>query len=389
MLHTTLAIESTCDDTSVALVTRHDGFFHVHRMLTYSQTIHSSFGGVVPEYASRDHAKWLPLIVDCFGLNRFEGVVSSDLSLSELPDGVRGYRGDEETGKEHGLFHGDRLQIDSISVATHPGLFGSLVSGITTGYFLSSFYALPLHEVNHIVGHVFSVLCDRELSSLSFPALCLTVSGGHSDVYLIEERQAVVSEESKIVWHKPWHLALGEELQVGSFCVKKLYQTMDDAVWEAFDKVSTMLWWPSPGWLWIDTMAKEGVADELIASHLRPLSKTEQFSFSWIKSQVANFLRYVEKESLSLDEQMKKNIAWQFQERVTDAMIRRLSEAVEEYQPAMVTVVWGVSANSVLRQKVRDRAVDLWLSWWLLLPSSLRYCVDNAAMIAIPALVSL
>ena len=119
------------------------------------------------------------------------------------------------------------------------------MAGVTVAHFLAQRYTLPLHEVDHIMGHVFSVLLDRDLETLQFPYLCLTVSGGHSDIYVVDtQREASCFAQQDIeegLWHKRGHTPLGHFVRVGPYIAKKVTQTMDDAVGEAFDKVSVML----------------------------------------------------------------------------------------------------------------------------------------------------
>ena len=127
-VHTTLSIESTCDDTSVAIVTYKDGYTHVHRMLTYSQLTHSKFGGVVPEYASRDHAKWLPIIIDHMQLTQQDEITYASLYTDEqLPEWVKEYLSDQTLSSQYNASPVNKIALDSISIASHPGLPGSLV----------------------------------------------------------------------------------------------------------------------------------------------------------------------------------------------------------------------------------------------------------------------
>lgn len=149
----TLAIETSCDDTSVAVVSFDGDRFAVEKMLAYSQLeVHEEYGGVVPELAARSHMeKILPLI--------------------------------EALGGEQ-----LREQIDSISVTAYPGLPGALVVGVTAAHTLGALWEKPVIDVHHIMGHVFSVLADRGLATMQLPYLCLTVSGGHNDVYLVDRR---------------------------------------------------------------------------------------------------------------------------------------------------------------------------------------------------------
>ena len=193
MKKTVLAIETSCDDTSLALVSKHEeGFFAVDQLLMYSQLAHQAHGGVVPELASRLHSEQI------IGL------------LAQI---------DPNTLKN----------IDAIAVTTHPGLPGALVVGKTVAATLSSWYTKPLLEVHHIHGHIFSLLLERNISDIQFPLVVLTASGGHNDIYLVD----------------------------ASLEITKLGQTLDDAAGECFDKVARMLGGPYPGGSRIGEQAKK------------------------------------------------------------------------------------------------------------------------------------
>ncbi len=386
MSHTTLSIESTCDDTSIALVTMQEGFFHVHRMLTYTQN-HTKHGGIVPEYASRDHAKWLPRITQDMWLQKVDWWVYADISSVKHHNDIKEYM-PEELKKDYWERGDGWIKIDSITVASHPGLPWSLVAWITTAHYLSSYYELPLTEVNHIMWHVFSILLDRTVDIVKLPYLCLTVSGGHSDVYIIEKNDNTSSEiELSDTRHKRGHIWLGETIYIGPYTAKKIVQTMDDAVGEAYDKCAKMLWWPYPWGYRMDCLAQQWSDDEVTSTQLRKIIVKEQFSFSGIKSQMAALISSYEKEWTLITEELKKNIARQFQRRTTDALINKLENCIDDHAPQTIWVVWWVSANSELRKKVEILCKKHGLEESSYVPSSLRYCVDNAAMIAVPWLL--
>ena len=160
----TLAIETSCDDTSLALVTLEDGNFLCETLVTNTQIIHNNFGGVMPELASRAHADVV--------LHTFQQVLEKmERSRDDFRD-----------------------KVDCISVTMICGLPGSLVVGKTFGYFLGQWFDKPVIEVNHIHGHLLSVLLDVPLTQVSFPMTVLSVSGGHSDLYRVEKLR---SEEVK------------------------------------------------------------------------------------------------------------------------------------------------------------------------------------------------
>lgn len=221
----TLAIESSCDDTSVAIIEYDNGYFSVKQMLTSDQTgLHNPYGGVVPELAYRAHAEnILPLVEEIGG--------------SSLKD-----------------------EIDMITVTGRPGLPGALLVGVNAAHTLGILRDKPVLEVNHIMGHVFSVLLERRLDINQLPYVCLTVSGGHSDIYVVTDKDSPyqISDVTEDNWIKRQHLGIGEQLEVGPFSVTKLGQTRDDAAGEVFDKVARMLGGPYPGGAWLSELARDG-----------------------------------------------------------------------------------------------------------------------------------
>ena len=145
-----LAIETSCDDTSVGIVRLEDNHFFVDVLHTYTQVIHQQYGGVVPELASRKHAEKIIAVLNHIGWDAIQ-------------------------------------EVDAIAVTTIPGLPGSLVIGKTTAQFLGAWFKKPVLPVNHIYGHIFSILLERDVSSLQFPYVVLTASGGHNDIYVVSD----------------------------------------------------------------------------------------------------------------------------------------------------------------------------------------------------------
>ncbi len=359
MKQTTLAIESTCDDSSVALVTYDQWTFVVEEMITHTQGMHAKFGGVVPEYASREHAVWLPKLVQQI-----------------LEDG---------------------REFDTVTVAASPGLPWSLVAGITTAHILAHTQDTPLQEVNHIMGHVFSILLDRNIDILQLPYLCLTVSWWHSDIYMVESWKLKVESrdasqrqpESDKIWHKRKHVWIGESVMVGPYEVTKLVQTMDDAVGEAYDKVAKMLWGPYPGGPWLDGLTQSWESDEenihMIKNRIRKIDISDQFSFSGIKAQVYSLLEYLKREGIACDEQMQRDIATVFQDRIVDALVQKVENIISTTSPKTLGIVGGVSANSSLKEKTALLAQKY--NIWVYMPHKMSYCADNAAMIGVVGLL--
>jgi N6-L-threonylcarbamoyladenine synthase len=213
-MHTTLAIETSCDDTSIALVQRDGDDFSVELMRAASSIAdHQKYGGVVPEIASRRHSEDIIPLIESFGYDRI-------------------------------------ASVDSISVTTHPGLPGSLAVGRTMAQLLSQWFDIPHIPINHIHGHIFSILLERNLTDLPRPWMVLSVSGGHNDIYLVEEKDKRDEKGAKGTQGTQ-----GAPDIVGDFTIARLGRTLDDASGEAFDKVARMLGGPYPGGPWIGQQA--------------------------------------------------------------------------------------------------------------------------------------
>ena len=355
----TLAIETSCDDTSLAIVTLDDGFFTVEKILAYTQTEeHKKRWGVVPELAARSHAEKILVILE-------------ELAV-------------------------DRTSIDTISVTAYPGLPGALIVGITTAYTLGKLHNKTVVEVNHIMGHVFSVLVERSLTSVELPYVCLTVSGGHNDLYLVTHEDVHMHHKNASEWvneqsgyTKHNHLAIGDSLQVWPYVVTKLGQTIDDAAGECFDKVARMLWGPYPGGRRIDELARQYTetahnSSEISILHAARLpDQPYNFSFSGIKGQLH---QHIEQWRLDIrHDAQKAQVAYMFQEEVTDVLTEKLAKAVQTFGAKTVGVVWWVSANLKLREKIQEHYVLS--TTHLLLPTQFVYCTDNAAMIGVVGLM--
>ena len=360
----TLAIETSCDDTSLALVSYDENNHHiaVEKMLSYSQVAtHNKYGGVVPEIASREHAQRALEVLN---------------GLSGRDDWVQ--------------FFAD---IDFVSVTTHPWLPWSLSVGKTVGHMIEEMFALPYVAVNHVHGHVLSLFADRSLHDISLPMIVLSVSGGHNDIYLVVDHS-----------YERWSLSDKQRHAVWPFWITKLGQTIDDAAGEAYDKVSRMLWWPYPWGKWIDDQAIEWLwlIDTLWADadqyRIEPFTRTwlkkweYNFSFSWMKSQVH---RLVERHEKLSDSQICA-IAYEFQQAMTEMLAKKLVKATIEYGVETMWLVWGVSASRVLRKKITDYATEhsdklakrnIVRQPTFHTPAKFDYCTDNGAMIGVAGLI--
>lgn len=351
----TLAIETSCDDTSVAIVSHDAGNFSVEHLQSFSQIdLHQHYGGIVPEIAYRSHAeKIVPLLASLWW-------------KAILPT------------------------LDCISVTASPGLPGALVVGITSAYSLQAVSGLPVIEVDHIMGHVFSVLLERSREELALPYVCLTVSGGHNDIYLVQDKDASHTEwETQALRHKKGHMSVWSSHIVWPFRVTKLAQTMDDAAGEVFDKVARMLDGPYPGGAWIGEQAKLGSADPArtfhVAAHHDP---SGLFSFSGIKGQVHQRIQQWVSTHGELATDIKHAIAYGFQEAVVDALAKKLVYWADRCSAKTIWLVGGVSANQRLRvvlQQHLEKNNKTHIP--CLLPTQFVYCTDNAAMIGACGLV--
>lgn len=313
-----LAIETSCDETSVAVV---ENGVKILGMTTYSQALeHAKTGGVVPEVASREHCiKIIPCV---------EHVMNSlELSSSD---------------------------IDALAVTSGPGLIGSLLVGVESAKALAYSWGKPLIGVDHIYGHIASVWLGRHEDEVKFPAIVLTASGRHNDLYVLK-----------------------------SHCsFSKLGTTLDDAAGEAFDKVATLLGLPYPGGPQISHLARLG---DPKAYHF-PRARLEQkhsFSFSGIKTSVKYLIRDLTVESQILTEKQKADIASSFQEAVCDMLIDKVLQTSKDYNVQTLLLAGGVSANESLRSRLEGECKKRKLSFFA--PISLEYCTDNAAMIGCAA----
>ena len=341
----TLAIETSCDDTSLAIVNNNNWTFNVEKIVMYSQIQqHIPYWWVLPEIASRLHSEKIVSLINEIWLKDIENV-------------------------------------DFISVTTKPGLPWSLVVWRTTAYLLSKYYNKPLIEINHIHGHIFSILLERKIEDLELPLVVLTASGGHNDLYVVNNE--LNDQLNWLITEKVW-----------PFYVTKVWYTLDDAAGEAFDKVSKMLGWPYPWWPWISEQAKKWKHNENLQFKriFLPLKddKIFEFSFSWMKSQVLQLLSHYEKEWKSITEQDICDIAYEFQEATVETLWKRLIKASKMYWAKSIAIAWWVSANKRLREYIEKEIKDWnnsehaninWLNVKFLHPIKNLYSTDNWAMI--------
>ncbi len=310
-----LGIESSCDDTSAAIIRNETILSNV----VANQKIHEEYGGVVPELASRAHQQNIIPVVD--------------LALKRA--GVSGE------------------QISAVAFTRGPGLLGSLLVGTSfaKGFALSR--GIPLIEVNHLQAHVLALFIQEmnvETASPAFPFLCLLVSGGNSQIILVRDY-------------------LDMEI---------IGQTIDDAAGEAFDKCAKVMGLPYPGGPFIDKLAKEG--DPLKFPFTKPRIPGLDYSFSGLKTNFLYFLRDRLQENPSFIEENKADLSASLQHTIIDILMGKLVRAAKTLNIREISVAGGVSANSGLRNALKEEAVRR--RWNLHIPK-FEYTMDNAAMIAI------
>lgn len=307
-----LAIESSCDDTCVALLKDKELLSNV----VSSQTeFHNKYGGVMPELASRLHVEKITLVIQ-------EALYKANLTLNE---------------------------IDYIAFTVGPGLIGSLHVGMQAAKTLALLLNKPLVPIHHLAGHIYA---NRFVKEFQFPLLALVVSGGNTELVYMED-----------------------ELKF-----KIVGQTLDDAVGEAYDKVSRLLGAGYPGGPIIDNLAYQGKC-----IYSLPMPKNDgsmDFSYSGLKSAVISLIHKMDQKK---QEYKKEDIAASFQDVATNILIRKVKIALETY-PEVKTFVaaGGVSANRELRDKLIELITRKYKKMDLILPQ-LSLCGDNAAMIGMCA----
>ena len=337
----TLAIETSCDDTSLALVNYEDWSFKVEQLLAYSQIQeHQKFWGVVPELASRLHSEKIIALLQTIWFDKIQ-------------------------------------KVDFISATTQPGLPGSLVVGKTVAYELGAFLGKEVVPVHHIVGHIFSILLERKPEELSFPLVILTASGGHNDIYLIEKREDAESRQGF------------SSFEFSGFRITKVGWTLDDAAGECFDKVSRMLGGPYPGGLRISQKASLGKPNPLVQFKRIFLAHEKfEFSFSGMKSQVSFLLEHLERDWIALTDELVCDIAYEFQEAVVEVLSKKLIQAGEHFGAKALALAGGVSANTRLCNAIPELLSKKQLACPFFIPVKKVYSTDNGAMIGLAGLLT-
>jgi len=307
-----LAIESSCDETSAAVIQNGK----VLNNIIATQSVHSNFGGVVPELASRAHQQHIVPVID-------------------------------QALREANI---DKNSLSAVAFTQGPGLLGALLVGVSFAKGLALSQNIPLIGVNHMQAHILAHFIDDPKPE--FPFICLTVSGGHTQIVLVKDY-------------------LDMEI---------LGETLDDAAGEAFDKSAKLLGLPYPGGPLIDQYAARGNPDAF------PFPDTStpgfNYSFSGIKTAILYFLRDQVKENPEFLAERMPDICASIQKKLIDMLMNKLKKAVAKHRINHVAISGGVSANSELRRRLVE--VGQKHGWQTYIPA-FEYCTDNAAMIAIAA----
>ncbi len=308
-----LGIESSCDDTSAAVLRG----TAVLSNITASQKIHETYGGVVPELASRAHQKNIIPVVEV-------ALKKANISKEE---------------------------IDAIAFTKGPGLMGSLIVGTSFAKSLALALDKPIIDVNHMYGHVLAHFIDDDgRDKPEFPFLCLTVSGGHT----------------QIVWIKD-HL----DMEV-------IGTTIDDAAGEAFDKAAKLLGFPYPGGPYVDKHAQLG--DPLRFTFAHPQIKGYDYSFSGLKTSILYFLQKETAKNPNFISENLDDLCAGIQHTIVSIVLKKVKKAANELNIKQIAIAGGVSANNGLRTALQTLGTQE--NWKIFIPK-FEYCTDNAAMIAI------
>ena len=307
-----LAIESSCDETSAAVVVNGK----VLNNIIATQSVHENYGGVVPELASRAHQQNIVPVVD-------QALNNAAINKNEL---------------------------SAISFTRGPGLLGALLVGTSFAKSMALALDIPLIEVNHMQAHILAHFIDDPKPT--FPFLCLTVSGGHTQIVLVES-----------------HLKM-----------KVVGETRDDAVGEAFDKSAKLLGLPYPGGPLIDKYAQKG--DPKRFSFPQTEMPGLNYSFSGIKTAILYFLRDELKKNEQFIEENLEDICASIQHSLVSMLLQKLRKAARKFRINQIAIAGGVSANSGLRNDLAEMAQSE--GWTTYIPD-FQYCTDNAGMIGMAA----
>ncbi len=307
-----LGIESSCDDTSVAVI-------HGNKILanvTANQHIHRAYGGVVPELASRAHQQ------------NIVPVVNAALEEAKLtPD-----------------------QLSAIGFTSGPGLLGSLLVGTSFAKSMALSLGIPLIDVNHMQAHILAHFIEHAaMQPPAFPFLCLTISGGHTQLVRVDD----------------------------FFTYQVIGETIDDAAGEAFDKAAKIMGLPYPGGPLIDKYAQLGNAETFSFAKSRVAGY--DYSFSGLKTSILYFLQKKVRENPDFVKENLYDLCASIQHTIADMLFEKLEQAAAHLRIKHIAIAGGVSANSEIRLRLKAKT-----DWHTYIPA-FEFCTDNGAMIAMAA----
>ncbi len=304
-----LGIESSCDETSASICV--DG--KILSNVTATQAIHEQYGGVIPEVASRIHQQNIIPVIDT-------AIKNAKISKND---------------------------INAVAFTRGPGLLGALLVGTSFAKAFALSLNLPLIDIHHMQAHILAHFIDEPKPA--FPFLCLTVSGGHTQIVLVKDY----------------------------FEMEIIGETTDDAAGEAFDKTAKMLGLPYPGGPIIDRNAAKGDPNKF--SFTEPQIPGYDFSFSGLKTQILYFIQKMSKGNEQFVTENMYDLCASIQQRIITILCNKLEAAAKEYGITEIAIAGGVSANKGLREYLQNLSVKN--SWNVYIPA-FEYCTDNAGMIA-------
>lgn len=306
-----LGIESSCDDTAAAVIENDK----ILANITSSQEVHRKYGGVVPELASRAHQRSVVPVVDA-------------------------------ALKEAGI---TPAMLDAIAYTRGPGLLGSLLVGSSFAKSMAQSLGIPALPIHHMKAHILAHFINDEQPTPPFPFLCMTVSGGHTQLVRV---------------NSPYDFVL-------------LGETKDDAAGEAFDKAAKMMGLPYPGGPEVDRLAEKGDPDRF--AFTKPHVDGLNFSFSGLKTNILNFLEKNRRKDPDFIEKNLNDLCASIRRTIVEILMERLSFAAESQGICHIALAGGVSANLGLRRALKELAIQK--NWTTYIPP-FEYCTDNGAMIA-------
>ena len=302
-----LGIESSCDETSASIVK--NGTEEIATVISSQIDIHKTYGGVVPEIASRHHVKNITMVLE-------ECLEKANMKMED---------------------------IDAVAITYGPGLIGSLLIGLEAAKTLSFIYNKPLIPVHHIAGHIYANSLVKEMK---FPLLAVVVSGGHTELIEMKDH----------------------------YKFEKLGGTLDDAIGECYDKVARVIGLEYPGGPKIDKLSLEGEDTYKLPLPLK--DDSYNFSFSGLKSAVINLVHNEEQRNNPI---RTADLATSFQNVAVKSIILKVKKAIEDKNIKNVIIAGGVAANKILRGEMEKLCEECHVD--LTVPP-MKYCTDNAAMIA-------